>query len=149
MATLPFRIRNMHKNYGRQLVYGRQLQFGRNLIKAQRLVRYREKLNDTPSPYYGPLAPERRKVMVEWVARELFENLMFTGGENPVLQDVQDELKKLYGMPIVFRYPPGAPGVSVFRQTEKGLEEADKEDKAAILLKVWDIIVKKVDETML
>jgi hypothetical protein len=149
MDNPPFYVRHMHAQYGRQLVYGRQLQYGRNLIKAQRLARYRRALDEARPGLFMPPPPQRRKIMVEWVARELFENLLFTGSKTPVLAAVHEELEKHCGLPVSFRYPPGAAGVSVFKRTQDGLIEVRDQEKTDILFKVWWIIMKKVDETML
>lgn len=142
MENPSFYIRNMHKQYGRQL------QHVRNQIKAQRLARFRQSLNETPS-LYGPPSPERRQLMVEWVARELFENLMFTSTDNPVVNAVREELTQTLQATVHFRYPPGSSGVLVLREEPQGLVTVGDEEREAILDKVWQIILKKVDETML
>lgn len=105
-------------------------------------------------PRMGGEAPElsedmKRRVMVERVARELFENLLFTGSDTPVALEVRRALNREFGEELVFRYLPGSPGMAVLHNTPQGEEEVPPATKAAVLERAWAITLDKVDETML
>ena len=105
-------------------------------------------------PRLGGEAPDlsedmKRSIMVERVARELFENLLFTGSDTPVALEVRRALNREFGEEFVFRYLPGSPGMAVLRNTPTGEEDIPPAIKAAVLERAWAITLDKVDETML
>ncbi len=135
MDMSSFYMRNMLHQYGRQLVTSR------------RLARYHQMLRQGVE---SEMTPEvRRRLLVERVARELFENLLFTGSDNPVVQEVRKELAHTVGEDLVFRYPPGQLDLSITRETDDGPEELTPDEKTRVLAQVWKIILARVDATML
>ena len=135
MDMSSFYMRNMLHQYGRQLVTSR------------RLARYHQLLSQGVE---SEMTPEvRRRIMVERVARELFENLLFTGSDNPVVQEVRKELVHTVGQELAFRYPPGKLDLSISKETPDGLVELPAEEKTRVLAQVWKIILARVEATML
>ena len=63
------------------------LQYDRQLVTARRLARLKAELRER-MPAAVPTETKRR-VMVEHVARELLDNLLFTGSDNPVVREVR------------------------------------------------------------
>lgn len=68
------------------------LQYDRQLVTARRLARLKAELRER-MPAAVPTETKRR-VMVEHVARELLDNLLFTGSDNPVVREVRQELNR-------------------------------------------------------
>lgn len=137
MNTTSFYIRNMLHQYDRQLV------------TARRLARYRQALRASTGEEPAVSAEVKRRIMVERVARELFENLLFTGSETPMVQMVQSALEEAFGVAITFQYPPGSLDLVVFRGSPDGPVEVTSMEKEVILDRAWQITLEKVDDTML
>ena len=98
-----------------------------------------------------PEIPEetKRLIMVERVARELFENLLFTDSDNPMVSEVQQALDREFSEPLSFQYLPGETDLAVMRETGEGPREVNALEKENILERAWKITLAKVDETML
>lgn len=137
MDTSSFYMRNMLHEYGRQLVTSR------------RLARYHQVLRASAGAEPDMSPETRRRIMVERVSKELFENLLFTGSDNPVVDDVRRELERTLGEGIAFRYPPGRLDLSISRDGPSGPVEVSSDEKVKILAQVWKIILSRVDATML
>lgn len=137
MSTASFYLRNMLHQYDKQLVTARIAQYRRQS--------WQQATGEEPT-----LSPEaRRQILVERVARELFENLLFTGSDTPMVKEVQDALQEEFGDSLVFQYPPNSLEMMILRRTPKGTEEISPQFRADILDRAWDITLAKVDETML
>ncbi|MEG2140919.1 MAG: DVU0524 family FlgM-associated protein [Bilophila sp.] len=137
MSIASFYVRNMLHQDDRQLV------------TARRMARYRHALRTSPAE--EPAFPEdmKRSIMVNRVARELFENLLFTGSDTPMVQEVHDELIQEFGDSLVFQYPPGSLEMVILRKTPKGMEEVSPPFRVDVLERAWALTLAKVDETML
>ena len=136
IVSIPsFYFRNMLLQYDRQLVTARRL--------ARRKAELRERM-----PAAVPTETKRR-VMVEHVARELLDNLLFTGSDNPVVREVRQELNRTLHGEYSFRYPPGEVDVRIFREEPDGSRELTSEERKHILAALWEITLAKVDATML
>lgn len=82
--------------------YQQQLLSARQLAKSRAKLRLREGLPpDDPDPAI------KRHEYVKAVARELYTNLIYTGSENPVVEDIRKELGRHIGQDVEFTYPPG------------------------------------------
>ena len=123
------------------------LQYDRQLVTARRLARLKAELRER-MPAAVPTETKRR-VMVEHVARELLDNLLFTGSDNPVVREVRQELNRTLHGEYSFRYPPGEEDVRIFREEPDGSRELTSEERKHILAALWEITLAKVDATML
>ena len=123
------------------------LQYDRQLVTARRLARLKAELRER-MPAAVPTETKRR-VMVEHVARELLDNLLFTGSDNPVVREVRQELNRTLHGEYSFRYPPGEVDVRIFREEPDGSRELTSEERKHILAALWEITLAKVDVTML
>lgn len=135
MEPTPFYLRNM------------LLQYDKQLINARRLVRYERSLRDNDVP----VIPQdiKRKILVERVARELYDNLIFTGSTNPIIDEICADLGKRFGAQFSFHFPPGELDIQIARKTPQGSQEIDEEEKRIVLEALWHITLHKVNETML
>ncbi len=96
------------------------------------------------------ITPEmKRQILVERVARELFENLLFTDSDNPMVEDVRRTLAREFGEPLLFRYLAGESDLAVLRDTEDGPQEVGSEERIRILDRAWAVTLAQVDGTML
>ena len=123
------------------------LQYDRQLVTARRRARLKAELRER-MPAAVPTETKRR-VMVEHVARELLDNLLFTGSDNPVVREVRQELNRTLHGEYSFRYPPGEVDVRIFREEPDGSRELTSEERKHILAALWEITLAKVDATML
>ena len=134
-----------HSFYTRQML----LRYSRQLVAARRLARY-DRLLGRAGQADPDAAAERRQAMVERVAREIVENLIFSGSENPIVQEVQERLTEEMGEQLVFRYPPADLDFKIFRTAEDGEEhELAPGEKQAVMGRLWDVTLRTVDATML
>ncbi len=134
-----------------QSFYTRQmlLQYGKQLVAARRLARYEQLLGRGSQS--GPEAvAAKRQMMVERIAREIMENLIFSGSENPIVQEVRSRLAREMGEEFTFRYPPADRDFQIFRTTPGGEEkELGAAEKQNLMGRLWDVTLRTVDATML
>jgi hypothetical protein len=134
-----------------QSFYTRQmlLQYGKQLIAARRLARY-ERLTGRRQRVDDDAVLSRRRALVERIAHEIIENLLFSGSENPVVQEVRKSLERETGQEYIFRYPPAEEEFLILRLTPEGKEEElTVEEKQSLLTRLWDVSLRAVDATML
>lgn len=137
MSIASFYLRNMLHQYDRQVVTARIAQYRRRS--------WQQATGEEPT-----LSPEaRRQILVERVARELFENLLFTGSDTPMVKEVQKTLQEEFDDSLVFQYPPNSLEMMILQKTPNGTEEVSPQFRADILDRAWEITLAKVDETML
>ncbi len=121
--------------------------YGRQLVTARRLARYRQALRGAEGPVIPPEV--KRRLLVERIAREVMENLLIAGSDNPVVDEIKERLQQEFGERLTFTYPPSQLEIQVFREGPDGQEEIAPAEKMAILDKLWEITLETVDETML
>ncbi len=131
-----------------------QKQYELQMLTARRLARYhRKRLQETGEDYPDP--DEQREIAVKRVAQELYERLIFTGSDNPMVDDITEKLGTALGSDVVMTYPAPAPlreeHLRLLRmpdskqQTPTPLSDAEQ-SKALHLL--WKITLQTVDESM-
>ena len=133
-----------------QTFYTRQmlLQYGRQLIAARRLARY-DQLLGRGQHRNSESAAAKRQSMVERIAREIMENLIFSGSDNPTVQEVKDRLTRELGEGLIFRYPPADQDFKIFRVRNGEEIELSEVEKQRAMARLWDVTLRTVDETML
>ena len=121
--------------------------YGRQLVTARRLARYRQTLRAREGP---AIAPEvKRRLLVERIAKEVMENLLIAGSDNPVVDEIKERLQREFGERLTFTYPPAQLEIQVFKEGPGGQEEIAPAEKLCILDRLWEITLETVDETML
>ncbi len=96
------------------------------------------------------IAPEmKRRILVERVAREVFENLLFTDSDNPMVEEVRRTLAREFGDSLVFQYLAGESDLAVLRDAESGPQEVGSAERIRILDRAWAVTLAQVDGTML
>ena len=134
-------------------------QYDRQLVTARRLARIHPGLDGDialpgskrqTEPGWAIIREAKRRQMVEFVARELLDNLLFTGNVNPVVKEVRQELDRRLEGSYSFWYPPDEFDVHIVREDEDGNQhELTSEERKGVLAELWEITLAKVDDTML
>lgn len=137
MTIRSFYVRNMLLNYDKQL------------IAARRLNRYLQALRGDAGVTQEIPADIKRRMLVERVAHEVMENLLFSGSDNPIVQEVKTALEQELGEQFSFKFPAEDLSFQVYRETASGPEKIEAEERLHVLDRLWSITLDKVDQTML
>jgi alkanesulfonate monooxygenase SsuD/methylene tetrahydromethanopterin reductase-like flavin-dependent oxidoreductase (luciferase family) len=139
LTAIPYQVSAMLRTYGRQVT------------TARRLARYRRTLRPVADDEDARLSREaKRRELVARVAAEIVENCIVAGSDTPVVEEIKAELEEELGFPVVFAYPPEEQEMQIFRHApESDPEPITGEAKAAIMRRLWELALEKVDETML
>lgn len=87
--------------------------------------------------------------MVERISREVVDNMIFAGSDNPVVLEVKERLDHELGGKFVFQYPPGEIDFKIFREEGGELVEVTSDEKHIVMGRLLDITRQTVAETML
>ena len=124
--------------------------YGKQLSNAKRLARFRRALRLSEAQDVVDISRQaRRREVVERIAREIMENLIVNGAENPVVEDILDRLEAETGWPVLLEYPLDGGDLRILRRSEDGPESLGPEEAAQLMRRLWEITLAKVDETML
>lgn len=139
MTAIPYQVRAMMRTYGRQVT------------TARRLARYRRSLLPADETDASVASREaKRRELVGRVAAEIVENCIIAGSDTPVVEEIKAELEEELGFPLVFAYPPEEQEMQIFRADPGGAHEPlSGEVKTAVLQRLWELALEKVDATML
>ncbi len=126
------------------------------LLTARRLARHRRKQQLLLGDEVPPLAnsQELRKRVVRKVAQELYESLLSTGSDNPMVEDIVHQLSKALGAKVLLHYPTPSPLQEEHLRLLYVPREGDgqpipfeeKENREA-LYKLWEIVLKTVEKS--
>ncbi|MDL2307742.1 hypothetical protein LJC48_06955 [Desulfovibrio sp. OttesenSCG-928-C06] len=126
------------------------LQYGRQLISSRRLSRYNQLMGLASGHEQLPAPDVQRRMMVDRISREVVENLIFTGSDNPVVQEVRQRLDDELDGKYLFQYPPGEIDFRIMRQEEDGSTvQVSSDEKHRIMGLLLDLTRETVSETML
>ncbi|SHN66258.1 DVU0524 family FlgM-associated protein [Desulfovibrio litoralis] len=137
MENKSFYIRNMLQHYDRQLINGR------------RIARYRNDLYGSEIKDDVKLKQEKRRQLVERVAKEIIENILMAGDENSIVKEVRETLEKEVGLRLTFKFPPLGYDIEVLQETPEGNTPLNFDAKHNLLDRLWRITLEKVNATML
>lgn len=138
MTINPNLVKNVLRTYDRHLVNGR------------RLARLSRHLHGTEVPAIEDHSREiKRRRLVERIAREIIENLITSDSRNPMVEEIKNELNQDLETELIFHYPPTGEDMKIFIKGESQPQELSQEQRDAILGKLWEMTLSKVNETML
>jgi len=142
LTATPYPVRTMLRTYGRQVT------------TARRLARYRRLSRPVPTPEEDAEARQAREAkrqdLVRRVAAEIVENCIVTGSDSPVVDDIKAALEDELGFRVTFAYPPEEQEMQILRQdTPDGPTAITGSERNAVLKRLWELALEKVDETML
>ncbi len=131
-------------------------QYELQLLTARRLARHRHKQYASS----GVDAPKRqdpkeaRKVVVQRVARELYETLLSTGTENPMVDTIVKRLSYALGAKVLLHYPTPSPLqeehlrlLLVPEDDSDAPVPLSAEENVKALHLLWAIVLKTVEES--
>lgn len=125
--------------------YEQQLLAARRLARMRVTMRIREGLDaDEPEP--DPAI--KRRSYVEQVAFELFQSLLFTGSDNPVVEDIRKDLSRKLGREVHFTYPPGG-RLKIVAEGANGPVPLSREEQLRCRQVLEGITRQRVDQSML
>ncbi len=130
-------------------------QYEVQLLTARRLARHRRKQRmeegENAKPTVDPSIT--RKLVVQRVARELYDTLLSTGSENPMVETIVKKLSAALGTKVLFQYPTPAPlqeeHLRLLRAPDAGeslpMPFTEEENMEALHL-LWEIVLTTVEE---
>lgn len=123
--------------------------YEQQLLAARRLARFRvqRRLAEGSDPR-EPDSALKRRAYVEKVAQELFDTLIFTGSDNPVVEEIRRELGRTVGQDVQFAYPPGGK-LCIVGKGPEGPRPLSEEEQRRTRHALWRITRQKVDQSML
>lgn len=144
MLVNPYQIRTMLRTYGKQLV------------NAKRLARFQRYMR-TEGDRATISREARRMALVEKVSREIIDNLLVAGADNPLVQEIRAELEQRFGARLLFEYPFMEQDLQVYRgvgepgeaEEPGGAEPLAPEEANEVFSALWEITTRKVNETMI
>ncbi|MDR1660354.1 MAG: hypothetical protein LBR94_08495 [Desulfovibrio sp.] len=136
-VTSTTRLRIMLREYEQQLLSARRLA----------RLRVRRRLAEGLDPE-DPDPSIKRRLFVEKTARELYETLIFTSSENPVIEDIRAEFGKLLGKSARFTYPPGE-RLNIVLEGADGLELLSEDEQRRARHLLWQVTRQLIEQSML
>ena len=123
--------------------------YEQQLLAARRLARFRvrRRLAEGESPEDPDPAIKRRE-FVQKVARELHDMLIYTGSENPIMEEIRSELSRSLGYEVRFTYPPGEK-LRIVRVMPNGTITLTEKENQNIIANLMPLILNKVSGSML
>lgn len=125
------------------------LQYDQQLLADRRIRRHMQFVSPGEDAANNSSPDAKRKMMVERVAQEVFENLIFSGSDNPIVQEVKRCLEDEMGEKLSFKFPPAKLEFEIYKETDYGLEKISDTEMNGRLNRLWEITFEKVDDTML
>ncbi len=90
----------------------------------------------------------KKALLTEKVAKEVYNNLLFSQSQNESVKEIHEELQKELGATILFRYQALANKVLVQEENEQGIRTLEGQEREEILARLWQITLDKVQNTM-
>ncbi len=128
-------------------------QYELQLLTARRLARYQHarRAEDEVEP---PDPDAHRKATVQRVAKELYDRLVFTGTDNPLVDDIMEQLSAALGSKLLLHYPTPEPlrdaHVQLLRQAsaqQSSPTPLTGHEHTQALHLLWQITLKAVEES--
>jgi len=145
MTVNSFYVQNMLRKYKKQMTSARHIARESHSARNLQFDNHDDQLSDMDQR----VAEARRQGLVERVAREVYENLLFSGSDNPIVEEIKAQLEDDLGFAVLFRNPFPNLSLQIYKETDLGPIKVTSEEKEDILNKLWAISLDKVNATML
>jgi hypothetical protein len=123
--------------------------YDKQLINSRRLSRYTRRLRgDTPAEP-PEIQRAKRRALVEQIARELVDNLLVLGIDNPVVNELKERVETLAGGRLHFEYPYMEQDLQIFKETPEGTDRLTPDETQDILASIWEIALDTVDRSLM
>lgn len=124
--------------------------YGKQLTSAKRLARFRRALQLANGEDRADISREaRRHELVQRIAKEIIENVIVSGSQSPVVEEILDQLEMEAGGRLMLDYPLDGGDVRLLMETGNGPRELTGDQRNRWLQRMWEITLAKVDDTML
>ncbi len=134
----PFLVKNVMRTYDQHQDAGRRI---------ARFKKYMDRMGQGDSITISQEA--KRRQMVEKIAREIVDNLIGSDSANPVVRDIRRQMREEFGQELVFRYPSDGDGLKILKKSGSGVAELTNGEKNEFMQRLWEVTLKRVNETML
>lgn len=145
MTVNSFYVQNMLRKYKKQITSAQHIARETGSARNLHFSSYDDQLSDMDLR----VAEARRQGLVERVAREVYENLLFSGSDNPIVEEIKAQLEDDLGFAVLFRNPFPNLSLQIYKETDLGPIKVSSDEKEDILNKLWAISLDKVNATML
>lgn len=148
MTVKSFYVQNMLRKYKKQIT---SAQLIARAGGSARILQNQDYQDDDAqlSDINRKLLDKNRQRLVERVAREVYENLLFSGSNNPIVEEIKTQLEIDIGFSVLFRHPFPNLSLQIYKESEFGPIKLSGDEKEDVLNKLWAISLDKVNATML
>ena len=147
MTIKSFYVQNMLRKYKKQITSAQHI--ARAAESARNLHLNYQDDDAQLSDMDQRVVDARRQGLVERVAREVYENLLFSGSTNPIVEEIKAQLEVDLGFAVLFRNPFPNLSLQIYKETDLGPIKVTRDEKEDIMNKLWAISLDKVNATML
>lgn len=138
MTISPYLTKNVLSEYIKELNHGR------------RIARLRRLLRQAGHDIVEVSPEAKRRQMIEQIAREIIENLLTSENNHPIVLEIKADLERKMNQKFIFKYPPpNGDDIHILKEEKNGPVELLPKEREQILQKLWEITIKKVNETMI
>ncbi|MDQ7033054.1 MAG: DVU0524 family FlgM-associated protein [Desulfonauticus sp.] len=125
-------------------------EYKKELNQTRRIARLKRILRQNNQDYVSISSQAKRRQLVEQISKEIIENFLTSETNNPIVLEIKSDLEKEMQKQLVFKYAPSnGEELYILEKTDKDLKPVSREEKNQILQKLWELTIKKVDQTML
>lgn len=147
MTVKSFYVQNMLRKYKKQITSAQHIA---RAAGSARNLHFNYQDDDAQiSDMDQRVVDARRQGLVERVAREVYENLLFSGSNNPIVEEIKAQLEVDLGFAVLFRNPFPNLSLQIYKETDFGPIKVTSDEKEEIMNKLWAISLDKVNATML
>lgn len=139
------------QNEARQSMRMRQVlqKYDQQLLTARRLARFRARVQQKNGLEIEEPDPAiKRKDFVESVASEMFTALLFTGIPDALMEEIRQELCKVFKKEFEFVFPPNS-NLCIYINDGKKRRQLTAEESQIVSKALAAITSQKVDKSML
>jgi hypothetical protein len=148
MTVKSFYVQNMLRKYKKQITSAQLIARAGGSARILQNQDYQD--GDAQlSDINRKLLDKNRQRLVERVAREVYENLLFSGSNNPIVEEIKTQLEIDIGFSVLFRHPFPNLSLQIYKESEFGPIKLSGDEKEDVLNKLWAISLDKVTATML
>lgn len=123
--------------------------YDQQLLTARRLARHRARIQERNGEETKEPDPSaKRRQYVESVASEMFTALLFTGIPDAVMEEIRQELNKLFKKEFEFVFPPNS-NLCIYIKDGKKKRQLTAEEAQIVSKALAAITSQKVDKSML
>lgn len=139
------------QNEARQSLRMRQVlqKYDQQLLTARRLARFRARNQQRNGlDVQEPDPAIKRKDFVESVASEMFTALLFTGIPDELMEEIRQELCKVFKKDFEFVFPPNS-NLCIYMKDGKKRRQLTTEEAQVVSRALAAIMSQKIDKSML